>query len=41
MDKEELLITYLKKYKKKVDCELLTFIGQGSMGVAYKNEKKF
>ena len=40
MDKEELLITYLKKYKKEVDCELLTHIGEGSMGGAYRYKDK-
>ena len=40
MDKEELLITYLKKYKKEVDCELLTHIGEGSMGSAYRYKDK-
>ena len=40
MDKEELLIAYLKKYKKKVDCELLTHIGEGSVGVAYRYKDK-
>lgn len=40
MDKEELLIAYLKKYKKKVDCELLTHIGEGSMGSAYRYKDK-
>lgn len=40
MDKEELLIAYLKKYKKKVDCELLTHIGEGSMGSVYRYKDK-
>ena len=40
MDKKELLIAYLKKYKKKVDCELLTHIGEGSMGSAYRYKDK-
>ena len=40
MDKKELLIAYLKKYKKKVDCELLTHIGEGSMGSVYRYKDK-
>ena len=40
MDKEELLIAYLKKYKNKVDCELLTHIGEGSMGSVYRYKDK-
>ena len=36
MDKKELLIEYLKKYKKEVESESLTHIGEGSVGVAYR-----
>ena len=40
MDKEELLIAYLKKYKKEVESGLLTLIGEGSMGSAYRYKDK-
>ena len=30
----------IKKYKKKDDCELLTHIGEGSMGSAYRYKDK-
>ena len=40
MDKEELLIEYLKKYKKEVESGLLTLIGEGSMGSAYRYKDK-
>ena len=40
MDKEELLIAYLKKYKKEVESGLLIPIGEGSMGVAYRYKDK-
>ena len=36
MDKKELLIEYLKKYKKEVESESLTHIGEGSVGVVYR-----
>ena len=36
MTRKELLIEYLGKYKKEVESGLLTLIGEGSMGVAYR-----
>ena len=40
MDKEQLLIEYIKKYKKEVESGLLTLIGEGSMGSAYRYKDK-
>ena len=41
MDKEELLITYLKKYKKEVESGLLIPIGEGSMGLLIDTKTKY
>lgn len=40
MTRKELLIEYLEKYKKEVESGLLTLIGEGSMGVAYRYKDK-
>ena len=36
MNKKELLIKYLKEYRKEINCRSLKRIGEGSMGVAYR-----
>ncbi len=41
MKKKEFLNKYLKEYRKDIKRNSLKIIGEGSMGVAYKNEKKF
>ena len=40
MNYKKLLIEYLKKYRKDINCRSLKRIGEGSMGVAYKNGNK-
>lgn len=40
MDYKKLLIKYLKEYRKEINCRSLKRIGEGSMGVAYKNGNK-
>ena len=40
LTRKELLIEYLKKYKKEVESELLYLIGEGSMGVAYRYKNR-
>ena len=40
MNYKKLLIVYLKKYRKDINCRSLKRIGEGQMGVAYKNGNK-
>ena len=40
MNKKELLNKYLKEYRKDIKRNSLKIIGEGSMGVAYKNGNK-
>ena len=40
MNKKELLNKYLKEYRKDINCRSLKIIGEGCMGVAYKNGNK-
>lgn len=37
---KKLLIKYLKEYRKEINCRSLKRIGEGSMGVAYRNGNK-
>lgn len=41
MGYKKLLIKYLKEYRKEINCRSLKRIGEGSMGVAYRNETKY
>ena len=40
MGYKKLLIKYLKEYRKEINCRSLKRIGEGSMGVAYRNGNK-
>lgn len=40
MNYKKLLIEYLKEYRKDINCRSLKRIGEGSMGVAFRNGNK-